>query len=141
VVLVSHDAYFHGAQVLALNLARTLTDRLHYNVEVILCGPGPLAEDFESVAPVHHFWSPEVTPERKLAIAQQLYDRGARVAICNTSVVGECVELLKRVGFSVVSVLHELPGLIGEHQLEGSVERIIRAADRLVFPAEIVRDN
>ena len=141
VVLVSHDAYFHGAQVLALNLARTLTDRLHYNVEVILCGPGPLAEDFESVAPVHHFWSPEITPERKLAIAQQLYDRGARVAICNTSVVGECVELLKRVGFSVVSVLHELPGLIGEHQLEGSVERIIRAADRLVFPADIVRDN
>jgi glycosyltransferase involved in cell wall biosynthesis/SAM-dependent methyltransferase len=141
VVLVSHDAYFHGAQVLALNLARTLTDRLHYNVEVILCGPGPLLEEFESVAPVHHFWSPAFTPERKRAVAQQLYDRGARVAICNTSVVGECVGLLKRVGFSVVSVIHELPGLIGEHQLERSVERIVRDADRLVFPADIVRDN
>jgi glycosyltransferase involved in cell wall biosynthesis/SAM-dependent methyltransferase len=141
VVLVSHDAYFHGAQVLTLNLARTLTNRLHYHVEVLLCGPGPLVEEFESVTPVHHLWSPECTAERKRALAQQLYDRGARVAICNTSVVGECVEMLKGAGFSVVSVLHELPGLIGEHQLERSVERIIRDADRLVFPAEIVKDN
>jgi lipopolysaccharide biosynthesis protein len=94
IVCVSHDAHFHGAQLVALNLARTLATRLNYAVEVILCGPGPLAAEFEEVARVHDFARPELTWEARLAVVQQLYDQGARIAICNTSVVGETVELL-----------------------------------------------
>lgn len=141
IVFVSHDAYFHGAQLNALNQVRTLAGTLHYNVEVILCGPGPLTEEFEAVARVHDFGSSELTRESKLAIARQLYDQGARIAICNTSVVGEAVELLKLTGFSVVSLVHELPDLIQERGLERSVERIARHADRVVFGAEVVRDR
>src|SRR3954470_7259910 len=40
IVVVSHDAYFHGAQHLALQLTKTLSTALGYNVEVLLCGPG-----------------------------------------------------------------------------------------------------
>ena len=141
IVCVLHDAHFMGAQVLALNLIRTLTRRLGYNVEAILCGPGPLVAEFEAAARVHDFASPDLTREAKLAVVRRLYDLGARIAICNTSVVGEAVELLKLAGFSVVSLIHELPGLIHEYKLETSVERIARHADRLVFPAEVVRDS
>ena len=127
--------------MLALNLVRTLTRRLHYPVEVILCGPGGLLSEFEAAAPVHQFWSPELSRDAKLAIIQRLYAQGARLAICNTSVVGECVEMLKSAGFAVVSLIHELPDLIEAHRLESSVQQIVRAADRLVFPAAFVRDR
>ncbi len=76
IVCVSHDAYFHGAQMLALNLARTLATRLNYPVDVILCGPGPLTTEFEAVARVHDFSRPELTREARLAVVQQLYRRG-----------------------------------------------------------------
>ncbi len=49
--------------------------------------------------------------------------------------------MLKSVGFSVVSLIHELPELIKAHRLESSVEQIVRDADRLVFPAAFVRDR
>ena len=66
-----------------------------------------------SSKPPHRFiisGSPELGRDAKLAIVRRLYDQGARVAICNTSVVGEGVEMLKLAGFSVVSLIHELPG-------------------------------
>jgi O-antigen biosynthesis protein len=141
IVCVSHDAYFHGAQILALNLVKTLATRFNYLVDVILCGPGPLTSEFEAVARVHDFSSPELTREAKAARIQQLYDQGARIAICNTSVVGETVELLKLAGFSVVSLIHELPGLIQSYGLEASIERIARHADKVVFAATLVRDK
>jgi O-antigen biosynthesis protein len=141
VVVVSHDAYFHGAQVLALNLAKTLASRLNYLVDVVLCGPGPLKSEFEAIATVHDVSPPELTPEARLAVVQRLYDRGARVVICNTSVVGEMAELFKRVGFSVVSLIHELPGLIQAYGLEESIKRIARHSDKVVFGANVVRDK
>jgi glycosyltransferase involved in cell wall biosynthesis len=140
IVVVSHDAFFHGAQLVALNLVRTLSNRLGYDVDVVLCGPGPLAADFEAAARVHDFTASK-TREDKLSTARRLYDHGARIAICNTSVVGEAVELLKLAGLSVVSLVHELPGLIQAQGLEASIERIARFADRVVFPAEVVRDK
>ena len=138
---VSHDAQFNGAQLLALNLVRTLTRTLNYDVHVVVYGPGPLMPEFEAVSRVHDFASPGLNQEDKLAIIRDLYAGGARIAICNTSVVGEAVELFKLAGFSVVSLVHELPQIIRERRLEGSVERIATHADHVVFPAETVRDN
>ena len=45
------------------------------------------------------------------AVARDLYQRGARTALCNTTVVGDTVALLKDIGFTVVSMIHELPHL------------------------------
>ena len=134
IVCVSHDAYFHGAQLLALNLARTLSSRLHYNVEVILCGPGPLTTEFEASPGSMISGSRDCGRDDKLADHPSTLRQGARIAICNTSVVGETVELLKLAGFSVVSLIHELPDLIRAYGLEASVERIAHHADHVVFP-------
>jgi glycosyltransferase involved in cell wall biosynthesis len=51
------------------------------------------------------------------------------------------VAVLKDAGFRVVSMIHELPGLIGQFNLETSIATIARDADRVVFPAGIVRDR
>jgi glycosyltransferase involved in cell wall biosynthesis len=141
IVCVSHDAYFHGAQLLALHLCRTLAARLGYRVEVILCGPGPLVKDFEQIGRVHDFSASGLSPEGRLATVRELRESGARVAICNTSVVGETAELLKRQGFSVVSVIHELPNLIRSYGLEESIARIADHADKVVFAANVVREQ
>ncbi len=141
IVCVSHDALVHGAPMLALALARTLATRLGYDVHVILCGAGPLRSDFEAVATVHDFAAPGVDEHAKLEILRSLHARGARVALCNTSVVGEVVELSKRAGFSVVSMIHELPGAIEQFGLMPSLARVAEHADRVVFPARFVLER
>src|SRR5262249_28878737 len=137
----SHDAYYHGAQLIALTLARTLANPLGYDVETLLCGDGPLESAFQQVGPVHDFRSNATTPERRRRIIQDLYSRGVRGAFCNTSVVGDVVELLEAAGFVVVSLVHELPGLIKAYGLESSIAKIARHADRVVFPANVVRER
>ena len=137
IVLVSHDAHFHGAQRVALTLAQALTQRLGFDVEILLCGDGPLRRDFEQHGHVHDFFSTSIA-ERQ-SVVNRLFANGARLALCNTSVVGTTLEMLHRAGFHTVSMVHELPGLIKEHGLEASIDSIARCADRIVFPAEVVR--
>jgi glycosyltransferase involved in cell wall biosynthesis/SAM-dependent methyltransferase len=141
IVVVSHDAHFYGAQRLALFLVRTLAREMGYDVEVLLCGGGPLVQQFAEAGRVHDFYSAASTPERQSAVILGLYERGARIAICNTSCVGDVVHTLKSAGFSVVSLIHELPGLIGQYGLENSIATISREADKVVFAADVVRDR
>lgn len=140
VVIVSHDAHLNGAQLIALRLAQILSTRLGYEVEIILCGQGSLAAEFGKIGRVHDFGT-QSTHEHRMATIGDLYKAGTRLAICNTSVVGETVELLKGAGFSVVSLIHELPNLIREYGLEDSLNRITQHADRIIFPAEFVRER
>ena len=141
IVVVSHDAHFYGAQRLALVLAQTLSSRLNYDVDTLLCAGGPLREQFEKAGPVHDFFGSGAAPEIQDRIIRDLYLRGARVALCNTSCVGDVVQRLKTAGFRVVSMIHELPGLIGEYGLESSIATIAAEADKVVFPADVVRDR
>ena len=141
IVVVSHDAHFYGAQRLALFLVKTLARDMGYDVEVLLCGGGPLVQEFAAAGRVHDFYSASSTPESQTEVIRGLYERGARIAICNTSCVGDLVHTLKGAGFSVVSLIHELPGLIGQYGLEDSIATISREADKVVFAAEVVRDR
>ena len=100
IVVVSHDAHFHGAQRMALTLARTLSERLGYDVEILLCGDGPLRPEFERYGRVHDFFSPSRRPRSAGLSSTNCTTAGARIALCNTSVVGSTVELLAEAGFA-----------------------------------------
>jgi glycosyltransferase involved in cell wall biosynthesis/SAM-dependent methyltransferase len=141
IVVVTHDALFYGAQRLAAILAQTLSAPLNYDVHTLACGDGPLLADLARAGRVHDFYSTDVTPADKERIIRDLYARGARIALCNTSVVGDIVHMLKAAGFRVVSMIHELPGLIAQYNLEGSIATIAAQADHVVFPAAVVRDR
>jgi glycosyltransferase involved in cell wall biosynthesis/SAM-dependent methyltransferase len=139
VIVVSHDAYFHGAQVLALNLVKTFKRELGYRAETILCGPGPLRDEFTAEARTHDV---DLGDDDAIsALARRLYADGFRVALCNTAVVGAVAAALKQAGFAVISLIHELPGLIRECRLEPSVSQIAAASDRVVFPARVVHEG
>lgn len=148
IVCVSHDAGFYGAQLLILHVAEVLKEQFGFQVTSVLLGAGPLKDQFERVGQIVDFsdppWreqaKPEVMQSRQREI-KRLFREGARHAICNTSVSGQVLRMLKEEGFQVIALIHELPNLIREFRLESSVKEIGRWADSVVFPAEFVRDR
>lgn len=148
IVCVSHDAGFYGAQLLLLHINQVLKTQLGFHVTTVLLGGGDLRGQFAETGDIVDFsdpsWREKATPEvievRRQAIGR-LYQAGARQVICNTSVSGQVVRLFKEAGFTVVVLIHELPKLIRDFNLEEPVREIGRLADRVVFPAAFVRDR
>lgn len=138
VLVVSHDAHPHGAQYLALNLVRELVRDLDVSVEVLLMDGGYLEEAFAAIAPVH---KPFETGEDLDRLLASLYRRGFDVAIANTAVAGRIVRPLREAGMRVVSLVHELPGVIRAYRLEEAVHDIAANASHIVVAAESVRDG
>ena len=136
VVLVSHDAHPHGAQLLAIHMARGFAIDLKYEVDIVLLGEGRLKSEFEKWGVVHDLSGVDPTGNEATALAEELYRNGASTAFCNTAVAGFFLATLKHCGFSCVSLIHELPGVIREKGLERSMEQISTNADAIVFPSE-----
>lgn len=134
-LLVGHDAYRHGAQMLLLNLARLFRTEFNREVTVVLKQGGALLPEYRKVA------NTLVLAEHggEKALPSLLRDINARQALCNTTVTGDLVPALKQAGFSVVSLIHELPTLIAEYQLEPHAKSIAQHADHVVFPSELVQ--
>ena len=137
-VLVLHDCHPHGAQYLALSLARCLKQQ-GFLLELIALEGGPLAEAFAAEATLHVVagWS----ELRQVRLLDELQRRGCSAAITNTVVSGALLPLLKLRGFRVLSLIHELPGVIRSMGLDEQAQAIARGADLLVFPAALVRDR
>lgn len=140
VVIVSHDAHPHGAQLLALNMARSC-GQLGFDVDMIVLGPGRLLEHFVEVATVHRLDMASQPVSDTLRLLAALRQAGASAAIVNTTVSGTLTPLLKQAGFTVVSLIHELPGVLSSYGLQSHAQAIAEYADRIVFPARIVRDG
>lgn len=138
-LLVGHDAYLHGAQLLTLNIMRTLVQRFGMNVTLLLLDGGPLVKDYRELGNVI------VASETGRPLAEVVNELAgsipAKQAICNTVVVGEVVELLASSGFKVVSLVHELSQLITERQLEPRAEAIAAHAEQVIFAAEFVKES
>ena len=139
ILYVSHDAGFFGAQLLSLNIVRELHESFGYDVDVILLGGGPLHEEFLRVADVHDFSAPGCDQEKQDVMLREIFEAGARTAITSTTVAGKIIDRIKLQGFKIVSLIHELPGIIQERRLEGSLRNIAEVADKVVFPAIEVR--
>ena len=54
IIYVSHDAHFHGAQMLSLNIIRTLKERFHLDVHLLLKSGGKLETEFKKYASVYN---------------------------------------------------------------------------------------
>jgi glycosyltransferase involved in cell wall biosynthesis/GT2 family glycosyltransferase len=140
IVIVSHDAHPHGAQLLALNMARQY-GQLGFDVDMLVLAPGRLMDRFAEVATVHRVDLGTQQISSTLRLLSALRAAGAEVAIVNTTVSGLVVPLLKRAGFRVVSLIHELPGILNGYGLQEHARAIADHADSVVFPARIVRDG
>lgn len=140
-VIVSHDAHPHGAQYLALNMARTCVEEFGYEVDLVVLGDGPLKGEFARYAKVHDLAGIDPAGVEARDLVRSLRNQGASAAICNTTVSGTFVPTLKESGFTVVSLIHELPELIRQYGLESSAGVIAEQADRVVFAADAVAEG
>lgn len=139
VLIVGHDAYPHGAQMLVRNLGRVMSEQFGYAVSFLICGDGPMLADYRHIGEVSVVARGNTDELR--AQAANLWSHGVRDAVVNTTVSGWVVPILKEMGFSVTCLIHELATLIGEYGLETEVEAIAKNADVVVFPAVEVRDS
>jgi len=138
VLVVSHDAHPHGAQYLALHLAREIK-AMGLEPEIVLLGDGILRPEYAAIAPTHL-----VDARDRAAMdaqARALHARGFQRAIVNTAVSGDFLSALAACGVVCVSLIHELPGVIAQYGLQDRIAAIARDATRVVFAGEAVREG
>lgn len=135
-VLVVHDARAHGAQYLALNLLAELVQEIGLDVRVVLLGPGPLAPAFANLAVVHALDADDHAAVQSLA--GELHAAGFRAVLANTLVAGKVVRGLAAAGLRVVTLVHEMPGLIRAQALEPALADVLAHSACVVVPARAV---
>jgi glycosyltransferase involved in cell wall biosynthesis/SAM-dependent methyltransferase len=141
VLVVSHDAYFHGAQFLALNIVKTLAVDFGIEVATVLLGEGPLKAEFERWGAVHDLAGIDPEGEEAHVLVRKLIQQGFGTAICNTTVSGLFVGTLSRAGVNCIALVHELHGVLAKYGLERHASEISVHAKAVVFPAEMVRNS
>ena len=141
VVIVSHDAHPHGAQYLALNMARRYHEWFGLKVDVVLLGEGRLRGEFACWATVHDMAGVDPRGTEARHLARLLRAAGARHAIVNTTASGLFAGVLKEAGFRVMGLVHEMPGMIRDLDLSERAAALVAHADGLVFPTPEVRSR
>ncbi len=139
ILLVSHDGLRHGAQILALNMARTLKNVFGYEVHMVVLGTGPLLEEYAQLATVHDLSGQDASGQEAQALARTLAGQGIKTAICNTTVSGPFARTLAQNGIHITSLIHELGSVIEQYSLHQHARDIGEIADTIVFPAPLVQ--
>lgn len=141
ILIVSHDAHPHGAQLLSLHLARHFKNDLNFQVDLITLGDGILLSRFAEEATVHRIDFATTSGTELDDKLSQLKRKGIHTAIVNTTVSGQLVPHLKRHGIKVVSLVHELPGILASYHLQEQADAIATHADKVIFAAPQVKDG
>ncbi len=134
-LLVGHDAFPAGAQMLLLHLARQLRRAHGVRLEILLLGGGALREAYAAVAPTTVLEDAALWPAHIAGCAA----RGIAAAIVNSAVSGGVVPALAEAGIRATLLVHELPRLLAEKAALGAAKAGATAA-RLVFPSPVVAD-
>ena len=135
ILLVGHDAQPHGAQLLLLHLARKLKRQWGIEVHLLLLGVGPLLGPYYETA--------EVSVAYDKTIIGNLLDKyramGIRTAIVNSAASARVVPWLEQRGIKSTLLVHEMPQLLKEYNLEIQARLGGGAATNLVFSSSFLR--
>jgi glycosyltransferase involved in cell wall biosynthesis len=131
-VLVGHDAQPHGAQLLLLNLAKHYAQVCGFEVHVLLLGAGRLVQDYQKIADV------TLANDKPSAanFIKRMAARGAREAIVNSAAAARLVPALRAAGLRVTLLIHEMPKLLAEYNLQIAAKMGAQAADNVVFASK-----
>lgn len=136
ILLVSHDMSKTGAPMLLLHIVKEL-HKLGWNITVVTMSPGPLIEECSRYSRVLVCRKPKyfIKNLNKLRLLN------VKKAFVNTSISGNWSGCLKAQGFTVVSLVHELPGAILAWGATSSASEIALESDVVVFPSRFVKDK
>lgn len=138
IVVVTHDCHPHGAQFLCLSIAQQLKVN-GISVVILALEGGKLQEDFVKVGKFVNL--SDYDEKQLVSLLNDLKAKGVSDAITSTVVAGSVVPILKKAGFCVLSLIHELPGVINDMGQKSNAKAIAEFADKIVFPAKLVRDG
>ena len=137
-LIVGHDAYPYGAQKLALNIGAHFRRQFGYEVAYMLLAGGPMIAEYEQIGRV---CVTGTEPEAIEPYLSQLRDAGFGIALTNTAPASATVSQLDEAGLRVVSLLHELGGIIDEYGLEGTMRANLTKSEHIVVPADLVAEE
>ncbi len=134
-LLVGHDAQPHGAQLLLLDLARRYRQVWGIEVHVLLLGAGPLVTAYQQVAEV------SLTNEKSVtaALLRRYAALGIRGALVNTSSAARLVPALAALGIAATLLIHEMPNMLREHNLQVQARLGVAPAKHVVFASDFGR--
>lgn len=141
VIFVSHDAHPHGAQMIALNIVKTLKDLFHYEIFLILKSGGRLENEFERYSTIFNLEKDFTSHKAIEDLICTLNNKGTDIAICNTVVSGDLIELFNKYNIKTLSLIHELPGIIQQYKMEKNAKIVAHYADTIIFPSEFVKSK
>lgn len=136
IAIVSHDANPHGAQYLALHLAREFKTGLGMQVDVLMMSGGQLAPAFADTAHIHDLSG--MQPLNLDELLTSLRKGGVELVIANTAVSGRITRAIVAAGLRVVTLVHELPTLIRDYGLEPAIRDLVMYSDKVILPSEAV---
>lgn len=136
ILLIGHDAHPHGAQMILLNIAKIYKQQFGMDVVIALKEGGSLLPAYQNIAQ-----TVVLNKLGKKGFPDWLAKQNFTVAICNTTVTGDLVPVLRAAGVQVLSLIHEMPNLIKDYKLENHVKSIASKANHVVFPAQAVQDG
>lgn len=139
IIYVCHDAWFNGAQMLSLNIMKTLKEVYAYDVYLILKGNGVLIDQMRDVA--YEMICLEDEDWKKESLEKWIYATGADIAISNTVVSGDITKNLNNCGVRVISLIHEMENIIRDNNLEGNLEIIAENAEKIIYASDYVRQS
>jgi glycosyltransferase involved in cell wall biosynthesis len=133
-LLVGHDAFPAGAQLLLLHIGRHLVLVHGIAIEFLLLGDGALRPQYEALANVTVMAD---APALDAHLAGR-HSAGLRAALVNSAAAAWICPRLAGTGISATMLVHELPGLLAEKSLADAVRSAALAATRLIFAADCV---
>ena len=141
ILVVTHDLHKHGAQYLSMNFLRSLKHDYGYEVAAIAGGDGALADQYRELGTLEILDRNQVsTAEIEMAVAS-LKVRGFEAAIVNSCASGWIVPYLDKQGIRSVGLVHELPNIIRDMNLEPNLRAMNEFCDKVIFAATMVRDR
>jgi glycosyltransferase involved in cell wall biosynthesis len=141
ILYVCHDAHFHGAQLLSLNIIKLLALKFKYKVYCILKSGGELEPELSKYATVYNVERDYKTLKEKETLCRQLYKTGIREALCNTVASGDFTKLLNDTGIKTVTLVHELPGIMKQMKIEDHARLLAEHSYKVVFPSHYVKEK
>ena len=136
-LLVGHDALRHGSQRLLLGIGRALRTVHGVDVSILLLAGGPLEAEYNKIGP-----TTVVDAHAGLDGAVRLArDAGCTAALVNSAASAGAAPSLLRQGLPFTLLVHEMPQLLQQKNLLGTLREAVTAAQAVVFPAALVRDR
>ncbi|MBV8911987.1 MAG: glycoside hydrolase family 99-like domain-containing protein [Acetobacteraceae bacterium] len=136
-LLVGHDAFPAGAQLLLLHLGRYLREVRGVDVAFLLGAGGALEPEYRAVASTTVLTGTDDLPRHVRALAA----RGFTSAVVNSSAAAAIGAELGKAGVAYTLLVHELPRLLRERGLVEGARAGAEAAQHVVFAAPYVRDR